>query len=84
MISRVNEEIERVGVVAWLACLLRRVEASVVYVGGPSVSGLGLACSRSRTATACHSPQKFDSEYKPFRSLVLKQTRCLREGIRTV
>lgn len=48
---------------------MRRVEASVVYVGGPSVSEvllLVLAPASSPTATAWRSPQTFDTEYTAF------------------
>jgi hypothetical protein len=64
MTWRVDAGIERVDGVVWMGCLLRRVEASVVYVGGPSASEvLPLACLP--TATACHSPRKFDNVYMP-------------------
>jgi hypothetical protein len=83
MIWGLDEGIGRVEFVMWLGCLLRRVEASVVYVGRPSASEvLGLAYSPP--ATACHSPQTFDNEYMPFVSLVIKHAECVRQGKSTV
>jgi hypothetical protein len=84
MIQRLVEVIEWVGFVMWLGCLLRRVEASVVYVGRPSASEvLGLACSP--TATPRHIlPQTFYNEYMPFISLALKHAERTHEGESTV
>ena len=83
MMGRVSAGIGRVDGVVGLGCLLRRVEASVVYVGRPSASEvLGLAYSPP--ATACHSPQTFDNEYMPFVSLVIKHAEWVRQGKNTV
>lgn len=67
MTGGVSAGIERVDGVVGLGCLLRRVEASVVYVGGPSASEvLALAWAAcSPTAMARHNLQTYDSEYMP-------------------
>jgi len=81
MMGRVKAGIERVDGVGGLGCLLRRVEALVVYVGGPSASEvLALAWAAcSPTAMARHNPQTSYNEYMPYLSPVVKYAEHIHE-----